>query len=190
MKLWDGSDKSRSQISEKWIKLFEVRFDQGKTSEEPEHIVDYEVINSQLIEGGNGFLINLVVLTSFNQYLVYETQTTLLDNLKTLSQTKVLFHVFTQDCPLSLLASCQFNLPSIEKGALGTRTVLALLTEVDPLRQRKEARHQKEVVPEPEEDSFGEDESEEDDDIFAQFTGGSKKKTDMLTLKKKPAPVV
>jgi len=43
------------------------------------------VVGSKLIDGGNGFQINVAIFTSFNQYLVFETQTTLLEGLKTLS---------------------------------------------------------------------------------------------------------
>lgn len=91
MKLWEGSEKGRgSLIAEKWEKLYEIHFNQGKVSEaehgEEEHIVDFEVIKTQLVEGGkNGFSITLAVFTSFNQYLVYQTTTSLLANLKTLS---------------------------------------------------------------------------------------------------------
>ena len=72
MKLWEGSEKGRgSLIAEKWEKLYEIHFNQGKLAEaehgEEEHIVDFEVIKTQLIEGGkNGFSLTLAVFTSFN----------------------------------------------------------------------------------------------------------------------------
>jgi hypothetical protein len=114
MKLWEGSENSRgSLIAEKWEKLYEIHFNQGKLAEaehgEEEHIVDFEVIKTQLVEGGNnGFSITLAVFTSFNQYLVYQTTTSLLANLKTLSQTSLLYHVYTTDCVLNLLSSVSF----------------------------------------------------------------------------------
>ena len=52
--------------------------------------MDYDIINSQLIDGGNGFRVNLAVFTNFNQYLVFESDTTLVANLKILSSTKLL----------------------------------------------------------------------------------------------------
>jgi len=59
-----------------------------------------------MIEGGKGgFSITLVVFTTFNQYLVYETTTALLANLKTLSTTTLLYHVYTSDCVKNILSS-------------------------------------------------------------------------------------
>lgn len=54
MKLWEGSEKGRgSLIAEKWEKLYEIHFNQGKVAEaehgEEEHIVDFEVIKTQLV---------------------------------------------------------------------------------------------------------------------------------------------
>ena len=69
MKLWEGSDKSRNLITEKWLKLYEIHFNQPNG--EVEQIVDYEIIGSQILEGG--FIIRLAIFTDFNQYLVYET---------------------------------------------------------------------------------------------------------------------
>ena len=71
MKLWDGSEKGRSLIAEKWDKLYEIHFNQGHLNqidhEEEEHIVDFEIIKTQLKEGGkNGFSITLVIFTTFN----------------------------------------------------------------------------------------------------------------------------
>ena len=99
-------------------------------------MVNFEIISSNLIDGGNGFQINLVIFTSFNQYLVFETQTTLLENLKTLSQTKLLYHVYTTDCPVNLLGSINFQSEwSTSRGSeANNRTVIALMTEVNPSR--------------------------------------------------------
>jgi|LauGreDrversion4_2_1035121.scaffolds.fasta_scaffold15249_2 hypothetical protein len=52
---------------EKWEKIFEIHFNQAATSVSgEEHVVNFEVIGSNLIDGGNGFQINLVIFTSFN----------------------------------------------------------------------------------------------------------------------------
>jgi hypothetical protein len=82
--------------------------------------VDFEVIKTQIVEGGkNGFSITLAVFTSFNQYLVYQTTTSLLANLKTLSQTSLLYHVYTTDCVLNLLSSVSFTRDSHASGGDG-----------------------------------------------------------------------
>jgi len=89
-------------------------------------VIDFEVLKTQVLEGGNGFQINLAIFTSYYQYLVYETQTSLLANLKTLSQTKLLYHVFTPDSTISLLGSIHI--------ARDQRTVVAMMSEIDPLK--------------------------------------------------------
>jgi hypothetical protein len=136
MKLWDGSEKGRGLIAEKWEKLYEIHFNQGHVKNpldhgEEEHIVDFEITKTELTEGGKkGFSITLVVFTSFNQYLVYQTDTTLQANLKTLSQTRKLYHVYTTDCVQSLLSSVSFEdgYSSNKK----SKTVVAILSEVNP----------------------------------------------------------
>lgn len=149
MKLWDGSDKGRSLIAEKWEKLYEIHFNQGheKVDEnEEEHVVDFEIIHTSLIDGGkSGFTINLAIFTSFNQYLVYETKTTLLAGLKSLSQTKLLYHVHTVECPLSILSTVFHHHHQAEKKNQEVVT-LALMAEIDPQRQRKELKKNKEVA--------------------------------------------
>lgn len=207
MKLWESTDKSRQQINEKWMKLYEVHFNQAKKNQgivdhdhsEEEHIVNYEIINCFTIEGG--FQVNLAIFTSFNQYLVFETQTTLLANLKTLSQTKLLYHMYTTDCTLQLLSCQHYSANGEHPGGMGARTVLALLTEVDPKRQRKELQKKEEInaatskapalkkkSSNPYEDSFSEDEdggnSEDEGDIFAQFTNPGGKKKENQTKQK------
>ena len=211
LKLWESKDKSRSQIIEKWEKIYEIHFNQAGTSVkdatnlEEEHLVNFEIISSNLIDGGNGFQINLVIFTSFNQYLVFETQTTLLENLKTLSQTKLLYHVYTTDCPVNLLGSINFQSEwSTSRGSeANNRTVIALMTEVNQSRQRKELLKKEEVTvlqsknvaSNPMFDDFGEDEedngnSDEDDDIFAQFTKPAKKQEPLLKKAKQEAAAV
>jgi hypothetical protein len=112
MKLWDGSDKSRSNmISEKWVELQRVHFNQGHHSKQPdveEHIVDFEIIKSKILIEQGGFQINLAIFTTFNQYLVYETVVTMQEGLKSVSTTKLLYHVYTPDCVTDLLATMHF----------------------------------------------------------------------------------
>lgn len=118
-----------------------------------------------------------MIFTSFNQYLVFETETTLIENLKTLSSTRILYHVYTPDCPLRLLGSVQFHSEWSAAGqSVGQRTILALMSEVDPLRQRRELSSQKretrendfEVLEDDEGGAGGESEDSDDDgDIFA-----------------------
>jgi len=137
MKLWDGSEKDRGLIAEKWEKLYEIHFNQGhiknpQDKEEEEHIVDFEITKTaELTEAGKkGFSITLVVFTSFNQYLVYQTDTTLQANLKTLSQTRKLYHVYTTDCVQSLLSSVSFE--DGDSSNKKSKTVVAILSEVNP----------------------------------------------------------
>lgn len=78
LKLWEGYDTHglSSQAVEKWEKIYEVHFNQGKSHEPEEfeeHLVDFEIIKTEA--GQNSFTVNLAVFTSFNQYLVYETHT-------------------------------------------------------------------------------------------------------------------
>lgn len=139
MKLWDGSEKGRSLIAERWDKLYEIHFNKGISGEE-EHIVDFEVVKTKMIEGGkSGFSITLAVFTTFNQYLVYETTTTLLANLKTLSTTTLLYHVYTTDCVKSILSTVYGG----TNGGTSATTYVALVSEVDPKRQRKELLQRK-----------------------------------------------
>jgi hypothetical protein len=72
-----------------------------------------------------------VVFTTFNQYLVYQTDTSLQAGLKTLSQTRLLYHVYTTDTLRSLLSSISFE----DKTAKGKqKTVMAIMSEVNPAR--------------------------------------------------------
>ena len=43
IKLWDGSEKGRSLIAEKWEKLYEIHFNKGN---EEEHILDFEIVKT------------------------------------------------------------------------------------------------------------------------------------------------
>ena len=95
MKLWE---EKRSQIAEKWEKLFEIQFEKG---EENEQIVDFEILNAKTFDGG--FNIYLAVFTNFNQYLVYETETILVNGLKTLSQYKLMYQKQSTDSLIKIL---------------------------------------------------------------------------------------
>lgn len=136
-----------NQVTEKWEKVYEIHFNQGKHADDhvhDEHIVDFEIIHSSITDNGNGFQIKLALYTSFNQYLVYETHTSMLAGLKSLTSTKLLFHAYTTDNLIQLLGSVHFE--SEWSSSMSTKnksfpvgknkTVLALMTEVDPNRQR------------------------------------------------------
>ena len=132
-------------ISEKWVELQQVHFNQGHHSKPDavdEHIVDFEVIKSKILVDQGGFQINLAIFTSYNQYLVYETFVQLQEGLKTVSTTKLLYHVYTTDCVKELLATMHF-LPAEcngehemheHSGKSQSRTIVALLSEVDPTK--------------------------------------------------------
>ncbi len=90
--------------------------------------MDFEIIGTKIIDGG--FNIYLAIFTNFNQYLVYETDTILMNNLKTLSQYKVVYQKFSTDCHLRTLG--YFN--NFEDQ---NKVVLAIMSEVDPNRQRQ-----------------------------------------------------
>ena len=147
MKLWDGSDKTRNNmIAEKWVELQQVHFNQGhhsKPDASDEHIVDFEVIKSKILVDQGGFQINLAIFTSYNQYLVYETLVQMQQGLTSVSTTKLLYHVYTTDCVKELLATQHF-LPAENDGGghelhehsgkSKSRTIVALLSEVDPAK--------------------------------------------------------
>ena len=122
LKLWE---EKRNQIAEKWEKIFEIKFNEG---EEHEQIVDFEILDSFVLP--ESFKIRLVIYTNHNQYLVYETETTLNENFKTTSSTNLLFQRYTTDNVHRILGS--YNSFENEE-----KTVLALLSEVDPNKQLK-----------------------------------------------------
>ena len=93
-------------------------------SAENENIVDFDIIGSKIVE--SSFYIYLAVFTSYNQYLIYETETSLMNNLKALSSYKLIYSKITTDSLLKVLGS--YN------GYEDNKSVLAILTEVDPDR--------------------------------------------------------
>lgn len=103
----------------------------------------------------------------------------MLANLKTLTETKLLYNVFTPDATISLLASIHTD----------SRTVMAMMSEIDPLKQRiqPEIVFLKKVVPVQVVDDFAEDDDSDDDgDIFAE----PKPKKNELMFKKKTSVAV
>lgn len=60
--------------------------------------------------------------------MVYETETTFLQNLKTISKTVLLYSNYTTDNMIKLLGACN----SFEGE---NKTVMAVISEIDPLNQ-------------------------------------------------------
>lgn len=99
------------------------------------------MIKSKILIEQGGFQINLAIFTSYNQYLVYETVVQMQPGLKSLSTTKLLYHVYTTDCVKEILSTMHF-LPADSgehelhehSGKSTSRTVVALLSEIDPTK--------------------------------------------------------
>jgi hypothetical protein len=92
--------------------------------------VDFEILNTEVIEGG--FKIFIAIFTNQNQYLVYETETTIMANLKTLSKTSLLYSKQSSESVLRILSS--FNGYEDE-----SKAVVLVLTEEDPVKYKPPA---------------------------------------------------
>eukprot|EP00347_Sterkiella_histriomuscorum_P004436 403360465 len=184
LKLWE---EKRSQIAEKWEALYEIKFDDGIDAEQ---IVDFEILDTVILE--DGFKIIIAIFTNKNQYLVYETTTIFDEHLKTHSKTSLVYNKYTTDNLIKLLGSCN----SFENDS---KTVMALITEIDPNSQPEKLQKQEQIqdsapsqpakIAAYDPYGYGDDddsESSEEVDIF----GNSTKKDKYKPLKKKQEQVV
>ncbi|CDW90006.1 wd-40 repeat-containing protein [Stylonychia lemnae] len=180
LKLWE---EKRSQIAEKWEKIFEIKFDDGADKEQ---IVDFEIIDSKLTE--SGFKVQIAIFTNKNQYLIYETDTELFENMRTKTETNLLYNKYTTDNLLKLLGSCS----DFENE---NKTVIAMITEQDPSNQPEQLKSPQPAAQSSYSNPFGDEDDDDgsdssDGDIFGQISGIGKKKDKYVPLKKKQQEVI